>query len=160
MVPAGRSRVTKTNEKPRSRGAPLVNSIPDRVRGGLPHVASSWRGASWPSRAPRGRGAMEDLRSVPRLSWIMSFSVYVIKVDDGENKKAVYVGETGKSIQERFEEHRDGYNSNLKRKDIRPLRVMRDECITGIETRDEARRMERKVAEDFRQRGWEVYGGH
>jgi hypothetical protein len=53
MTSPGRSRVTKTSEEQRSRGAPLVNSIPDRVRESLPPVASSCWGAPWPSRAPR-----------------------------------------------------------------------------------------------------------
>jgi predicted GIY-YIG superfamily endonuclease len=84
-----------------------------------------------------------------------TYSVYVIRLDDG----AVYVGETGKSIEERFEEHRNGYKPGRVR-GRRFVAIWERHCIRGLPSRDEAKRLEKQKSRELASAGYEVFGGH
>jgi predicted GIY-YIG superfamily endonuclease len=95
----------------------------------------------------------------------MSYSVYVIELESHEsdqNLPAVYVGITGRTVEERFQQHKDGYKSSRDVKD-RGVRLLPDlfpRPTGGFEIRREAEEMEREWAETLRSRGYAVYGGH
>ena len=101
-------------------------------------------------RREREHGASDEARSDDR-----SYSVYVLRLSDG----ALYVGETGKSIRDRFDEHcrgtRPGHFGGAS-----PVAIWWARCINGIRSRDESRREERRVARELEREGWPVRGGH
>lgn len=85
----------------------------------------------------------------------MGYRVYAIMCSDS----SIYVGETGKSLRERFEEHCRGINSRLRNRTT-PVRLLRDLCIKHIKTREESRSQERALAHRLREQGFHVRGGH
>lgn len=96
---------------------------------------------------------------------VLNFNVYVIKLDEsrgqGTSRPAVYVGQTAKSPEERFEQHKRGE---------RHSRVVRDhgvclcpelyERFNPIGSRVDAEVAEARLAEALRRLGFTVYGGH
>ena len=94
-----------------------------------------------------------------------TYRVYVIELDDsrrkGTDKPAVYVGQSAKAPEERFEQHLRGQ---------RAWRVVRDHGVRlrprlycsypAAATRKEAEALERRLADRLRRRGSTVYGGH
>lgn len=70
----------------------------------------------------------------------------------------LYVGQTGKSREQRFRDHQRGHNSNLQSFVVR----LRNDLTEPMEAlnRLEALRGERKLAWRLGQRGYPIYGGH
>jgi len=95
-----------------------------------------------------------------------TYRVYVIELDDKAGRRVdvdrecVYVGQTTRTAEERFEQHRSGHMSSrvvrkygLKlRPDLSPGRLYR--------TRREAERAEAEWARKLKARGHRVFGGH
>ena len=93
------------------------------------------------------------------------FNVYVIALDHsrrkGTERRAVYVGQTAKTPEARFDQHKSGE---------RHSRVVRDfglglcpelyERFNPIGTREGAEAREVRLAEGLRRLGFTVYGGH
>lgn len=84
-----------------------------------------------------------------------TYSVYVIRLEDG----AVYVGQTGKTVEVRFQEHRDGYKAGRVR-GRSFVTIWKRQCVRGLSSRSEAERLERQKARELRRAGYEVFGGH
>jgi predicted GIY-YIG superfamily endonuclease len=93
------------------------------------------------------------------------FSVYVIQLDDSRRRAtrrpAVYVGQTAKTPEERFAQHKRGE---------RHARVVRDhgvllcpllfERFNPIDSRQAAEQAEVRLGEALRRLGFTVYGAH
>jgi hypothetical protein len=90
-------------------------------------------------------------------------SVYIIEVENlvPESVWHYYVGMTGKSIEERFQEHIDKYLTWGKFKDgsCRPLRLDYSLCTSypKFHTEEAAKYAEGVVARALREAGYEVY---
>jgi GIY-YIG catalytic domain len=95
------------------------------------------------------------------------FYVYVIKLADeagpriDPTKPCVYVGQSVRTPEERFAEHKSGrkasrvvWNYGVE---LRPRLYQR---LNPIATRGEAERVERWLAERLRRRRYTVFGGH
>lgn len=98
------------------------------------------------------------------------YRVYVIKLRKkarngrvtyyGEpNKPIVYVGQTGKSVQERFEEHQSGYKTNIQKYTIRLLPELYEQ-YNPLHTRTQAEKVEKALALKLNQEGYTILGGH
>ena len=95
------------------------------------------------------------------------YHVYVIELSDNAGprvnpqKPCVYVGQTAKSLEERFLEHLRGYRASRKvrRHGVR-LRPRLYARLNPIQTRPEAEHIERRLAARLRRRGFTVFGGH
>lgn len=89
-------------------------------------------------------------------------SVYVVYLRNpkGDGRAAYYVGMTGLTPQERFENHKNG---------VKAARVVRKYGVRLVPklyahlnpmSYEKAARMEAYLAESLRKRGYAVYGGH
>ena len=93
-----------------------------------------------------------------------TYNVYVIELDPslraGE-KPAVYVGETTRTPEERFEQHKAGYRSSkwVRKFGVR-LRPRLYRSYNPIATREEAKAIEKRLGEKLAARGYTVFGGH
>jgi predicted GIY-YIG superfamily endonuclease len=93
---------------------------------------------------------------------VPTYNVYVIELDDslreGE-KPAVYVGETSRTPEERFEQHKSGYKSSkwVRRYAVR-LRPRLYRSYNPISTRDEAKALEKRLGKKLESRGYTVFG--
>jgi len=85
--------------------------------------------------------------------------VYAIELDDPD---IVYVGQTGKPLKERFQEHVSGYKSSrhvrkAKKPKLRPdLYSHYPEYVTV----KESEAAEKRLARELKKKGFTVYGGH
>ena len=88
------------------------------------------------------------------------WQVYAIELDN--NPMKVYIGQSIYSPEIRLEQHMAGLNSSVKvrRADNPKLRPDLYGKIGKIENREEAQKAEIKLAEDLKQKGFTVYGGH
>lgn len=74
-----------------------------------------------------------------------------------EGKSCVYVGMTGRTPDERFQQHRDGYKSSrYPRKYGKYLRRKLFEHLNPM-THEQARKMEVELARRLRQKGYGVW---
>lgn len=93
------------------------------------------------------------------------YRVYVIELDDslrkGTEKRAVYVGYSAKTPEERFAQHLRGERASRHVRDhgVR-LRPRLFQSYPVATSRSEAEALERHVADRLRRRGFTVYGGH
>ena len=103
----------------------------------------------------------------------MAYSVYVIELrprvlekkafagknaDRREDKPCLYVGQTAKSPEERFAQHRNGVRSSRIVKEYGVRLRPRPYANGGpFETRAESERAEAKLAEKLRRRGFAVW---
>lgn len=73
---------------------------------------------------------------------------------------ALYVGETSKTPEERFKQHKSGYKASrhVKRYGDRLLPILYSHLIPL--QREEAKRLEREITEALRNEGIPVFGGH
>ncbi len=101
------------------------------------------------------------------------YHIYVIELDSkalsvkkfaGENPdyvegmQCLYVGQTARRPEERFEQHKSGYKSNrYTRKFGVRLRPDLYERYNPIATREEAEAMEERLAAKLRKRGYAVW---
>jgi hypothetical protein len=103
----------------------------------------------------------------------MSFSVYVIELDEAvcrrtdcasrvTGKPHVYVGETGKTPEERFADHLAGGFTSAPAVRNHGIRLRRRLYRNWgpFHTRGDARDSEGRLAERLRRRGFCVRGGH
>lgn len=75
-----------------------------------------------------------------------------------EGKPCVYVGSTGKTVEQRFEEHRVGYKANRYAKKYG--KRLRHGDMRSIRPRKKSRSIEQKeheVARELQARGWGVW---
>ena len=103
----------------------------------------------------------------------MAYNVYVIELrrdvlekkafagknaDRREDKPCLYVGQTAKTPEERFEQHLDGTKASriVKEYGVR-LRPRLYANVGPFETRSEAERAETRLAEKLRRRGFAVW---
>jgi len=88
------------------------------------------------------------------------WQVYAIELDN--NPKKVYIGQSIYDPEIRLEQHMAGLNSSVKvrRADNPKLRPDLYGKIGKIENREEAQKAEIKLAEELREKGFTVYGGH
>lgn len=101
------------------------------------------------------------------------YHVYVIELDPSvlktrrvkdenpdyvEGMQCLYVGQTARSPEERFEQHKEGYKSNryTKKYGVR-LRPDLYERYNPIRTRERAEAMEERIANKLRMRGYAVW---
>lgn len=85
--------------------------------------------------------------------------VYVIQL--GEDPKRVYVGQTGKTPEERFEDHRTGHRSSRVVKRYADCLTLRpDLAPSQAFTFQESQEAEAALARQLRSLGYDVYGGH
>ena len=90
-------------------------------------------------------------------------SVYIIEVENlvSESNWDYYVGMTGKSIEQRFKEHVEGYNAWKKfdKGFCKPVRLDYALCSTfpKFHTEAAAKQAEGEVARALRESGYEVY---
>jgi predicted GIY-YIG superfamily endonuclease len=106
----------------------------------------------------------------------MPYTLYVIELDaevrmlkrfmaknpDARpDKPAVYVGMTGRTAEQRFEQHKSGYKANryAKKYGIR-LRKRLYANHQGITTHAEAELAEQRLVDRLRKRGYAVWGGN
>lgn len=93
------------------------------------------------------------------------YRVYVIELDEslrqGTGKPAVYVGQSAKTPEERFEQHLRGERASRYVRDhgVR-LRPRLYNSYPSVTTRADAEALEKHVADRLRRRGFTVYGGH
>lgn len=95
------------------------------------------------------------------------YFVYVIELRDeaatrvDPRKPCVYVGQTGKSPEERLAEHLRGYRHSrwVRQFGIR-LRPRLYTNFNPLSSRPEAEQMERRLAKSLKDRGFTVFGGH
>jgi hypothetical protein len=75
-----------------------------------------------------------------------------------EGMQCLYVGQTARTPEERFEQHKEGYKSNKYTKKY-GLRLRPDlyERYNPIRTRERAEEMEEKLAAKLRTRGYAVW---
>ena len=101
------------------------------------------------------------------------YHVYVVELDPAvlgtrrvkeenpeyiDGMQCLYVGQTAKSPEERFEQHKEGYKANRYAKKYgRRLRPDLYERYNPISTRASAEAMEAKLAAKFRTRGYAVW---
>ena len=98
------------------------------------------------------------------------FRVYVIELDASEldepGRGYVYVGETSQSVDDRFEQHRLGTVEwskarGSRRVGARAVRLRPDLTDTRIyRSRNASRAAERRLADQLREKGYLVLGGH
>ena len=89
-------------------------------------------------------------------------SVYVVYLRNprGDGKAGYYVGMTGLSPEQRFENHKNG------RKAARVVRIFGERLVPKLYahlnpmTYERAVRMEVSLADSLRKRGYVVFGGH
>ena len=114
------------------------------------------------------------------MAWIVlrnwHFHVYVVELDPAvrserrvlsqnpksdPTKPCVYVGETGTTPEKRFEQHKKGIKAGRKYVTRFGIRLM-PELYQHLNPMTEAAalEMETKLAEDLRQDGYTVTGGH
>ena len=114
------------------------------------------------------------------MAWIVlrdwHFHVYVVELDPSVRregrvrsqnpesdplKPCVYVGETGTTPEHRFEQHKKGIKAGRKYVMKYGIRLM-PELYRHLNplTQAAALAMETKLAEDLRQKGYTVTGGH
>lgn len=94
-----------------------------------------------------------------------TFRLYVIELQPlGEAAPSVgevYVGETSKSIEARFEQHQQGGEFAVRRVTERGARLRHDLIPKQLYfSREASRAAEARLAEKLRTRGFKVYGGH
>jgi hypothetical protein len=79
----------------------------------------------------------------------------------GTEKAAVYVGQSAKTPEERFAQHRRGERASRYVRDhgVR-LKPRLYNAYDPVTTRAEAEALERHVADRLRRKGFTVYGGH
>jgi hypothetical protein len=93
------------------------------------------------------------------------YRVYVIELDEslrrGTEKPAVYVGQSARTPEERFEQHLRGERASRYVRDhgVR-LRPRLYNSYPSVTSRADAETLERHVADRLRRRGFTVYGGH
>ncbi len=96
-----------------------------------------------------------------------NYYVYVIELGDAAasrvdpRKPCVYVGQTGKSPGDRFAEHLRGYRASRWVRNF-GVRLSPDlyDRYNPLASREQAVRMERRLAKRLRNRGFTVFGGH
>jgi hypothetical protein len=101
------------------------------------------------------------------------YHIYVIELDPAvlktrrvkdenpdyvDGMDCLYVGQTARTPEERFEQHKEGYKSNryTKKYGVR-LRPDLYERYNPIRTREQAEEMEEKLASKLRTRGYAVW---
>jgi predicted GIY-YIG superfamily endonuclease len=89
-------------------------------------------------------------------------SVYVVYLRDpkGDGKAGYYVGMTGLSPEQRFENHKSGYKSASVVRRCGERLVPRLYAHLNPMPYAKALEMEVALAESLRKRGYQVYGGH
>jgi hypothetical protein len=89
-------------------------------------------------------------------------SVYVVYLRNpsGDGKAGYYVGMTGLTPEERFANHKAGVKAAriVKKFGVRLVPLLYEHL--NPMTFDEAVRMEMRLADDLRARGFQVFGGH
>lgn len=137
----------------------------------LPHLYRSYH----PTTAADAKRQRVKLRTkLMRLGYTVAgdttvWHVYVIELDDGTERDRpwVYVGETSKTPEQRFEEHRSGarngrgrlYSTVVRRHGVR----LRPDLVLGqkvLFTASDAKAEEAALADRLREAGYEVAGGH
>ena len=90
------------------------------------------------------------------------YHVYVIYLRNprGDGKAGYYVGMTGLTPQERFENHKNGYKAAGIVRRCGERLVPKLYAHLNPLTYDEALAMERTLAGKLRARGYQVFGGH
>ena len=94
--------------------------------------------------------------------------IYVIELSEDVGRSPdpslppVYVGQTGKAPADRFREHKIGYLNGRGYAHRYGIRLMPElyPCIDPIRSHDSAKRLEKWWADELRQRGHLVLGGH
>lgn len=93
------------------------------------------------------------------------YRLYVIELNPDPAKdgdaKAVYVGETSKSVDERFQQHLCGgmrASPHVVKRGVRILSNLTPRQLYF--SREESKAAEARLAERLRKRGYAVYGGH
>lgn len=102
------------------------------------------------------------------------FSVYVVRLDPAvldvkkyrdknpeyvDGKPCVYVGRTGLTPDERFENHRRNYKANRFVRDFGQYLMRKKFERLNPMTFDKAKKTEVELAERFRRKGWAVWQG-
>jgi hypothetical protein len=94
------------------------------------------------------------------------YRVYVVRLDaskvrGSDARPAVYVGQTAKTPEQRFECHKRGERHSRVVRD-HGVELCRDlyERFNPLGSRSEAELMEARLAEGLRRLGFTVYGGH
>jgi hypothetical protein len=87
-------------------------------------------------------------------------SVYLVLLKNKDGDLGVYVGQTGKTPQERFTEHKNGYKSSkhVKSKGICLLELVQEHLVEL--TREEAEDIEARLADRIKSEGIWTEGGH
>jgi hypothetical protein len=95
------------------------------------------------------------------------YYVYVIELSDeagariDPSKPCVYVGQSARTPDERFQQHRSGYRAAAKpRKYGKYLRRRLFAKYNPLPSREAAEQMEAQLAEQLREQGYRVFGGH
>jgi hypothetical protein len=99
---------------------------------------------------------------VPRKRRAGHHSVYVVYLrnPNGDGKAGYYVGMTGLSPEERFDNHRNGIKA------ARVVRRFGERLVPKLYAHlnpmsfERAREMEAALADSLRKRGYTVFGGH
>jgi predicted GIY-YIG superfamily endonuclease len=89
-------------------------------------------------------------------------SVYVVYLKDpkGDGRAAYYVGMTGLTPEERFQNHKSGLKAARVVKNFGVRLVPKLYAHLNPMPYEKALRMEAALAESLRKRGYRVYGGH
>lgn len=116
-----------------------------------------FKGREYPYEVARITGYGSDAQKKPH------HSVYVVKLD-GVPKgtgKDVYVGMTGKSVEDRFKDHKMGRKAGKKYVTKYGTKLMYKlfEHLNPMSW-DDAVLMERDLSDQLRAKGYTVYGGH
>ena len=94
--------------------------------------------------------------------------IYVVQLSESAGRSRdpslppVYVGQTGKTRADRFREHKFGYKKGKWYVHRHGIRLMPElyPCIDPILTPEDARQLEERWADELRERGHLVRGGH
>jgi predicted GIY-YIG superfamily endonuclease len=103
---------------------------------------------------PRKKGGLPDERC--------HHSVYVVYLRNprGDGRAGYYVGMTGLSPEDRFQNHKEGKRSAGVVRRCGERLVPRLYRHLNPMTYDEAKAMEPLLADSLRRRGYQVFGGH
>jgi hypothetical protein len=90
-----------------------------------------------------------------------AYYVYVVELSHRAGHQAVYVGQSALYPAERFSQHLTGYKAaSAVRQHGMCLRPDLFADRNPIRTREDAERMEARLASELRLQGFRVYGGH
>ena len=105
---------------------------------------------------PEGHSDNADVAARPH------HSVYVVYLRNpgGDGRAGYYVGMTGLSPEKRFLKHKSGVKASRYVRKFGERLVPKLYAHLNPMTYREAARMEKRLAEQLRARGYQVYGGH